>query len=395
MQKAITVIAAGGAGCRIMTKLKTMPQSSVLNLKAIDTDRQDLIASTLPASDTILAAEAWRRGKGCGGSIIDGQRAIASARSAIRTMLKDSELIFVIGGLGGGTATSGIPIILSEASALHIPTICIISMPFFSLESKVKSMTAEKALHEDIFPTADGVLALPNDLLFAAIAPETPIEEAFQLADQEFARTVLALSAILTGGNLFSTKLSDFCAILNKQKNTCAIGIGRATADTPDKIEKALGAMLNSPLLGGLDRISEADAVIFSVLGDASLSIGDAKNALECGKKLIPENAIFMSGAATSQHWENFLQLSIVAIKFDERDAARTVLSSEDTASLLPDMNTSKNTPVAPAQLDLPLGDTDKGIMQGTVAVTFNGMDLDIPTYIRRNLALTGAKQVK
>lgn len=389
MDEKLTVMAVGGAGCRIMAKLNSIPESAGLRLVAVDTDRQSLIDSTLPEQNTLLAAESWRGGKGCGGRVLDGQSAIANARSGIDAFLKDCQMLVIIGGLGGGTASGGIPIILREAGKLHIPTFCILSLPF-SMESISKSMAAEKALNENIFPAADAVVTLPNDLLFSMLPAETPVSESFALADSELARTVLALTGLLTSGNLFNSNFSDLCAVLNGRKNRCAIGIGVVKGDLPNRLDAAMSELLHSPLLGGADFLNEADAVVFTVLGGPELSLGEAKAAIETSKNFIADDARLITGAATSPAWAGLLQLSVLAIKFDERDNARSLLDIPGEESDIEAGNADPG-----VQLVFGFDSMEKGIMEGTCQVNFNGEDLDIPTFKRKNLIISGVKTAR
>ena len=386
MDKKLTIMAIGGAGCHIMAKLNALPESAGVKLIAVDTDRQALADSTLPIENTVLAAESWRCGKGCGGKVLDGQSAISNARSGIIALLQDCSMLVIIGGLGGGTASGGIPIVLREAGKLHIPTFCVLSLPF-SMESNLKTMAAEKALNENIFPAADAVVTLPNDLLFSMLPAETPFAESFALADSELARTILALTGLLTSGNLFNSNFSDLCSILNGRKNRCAIGVGVVKENIPDRLNAAMTELLHSPLLGGADFLNEADAVIFTVLGGPELSLGEAKAAIETGKKFIADDARMITGAATSPTWRGMLQLSVLAIKFDEREKARSLLEnpSDDDDIELENDTTGK-------QLELNFVNMEKGIMEGTCQVSFNGEDLDIPTFKRKSVVFPTTK---
>ena len=78
--KKITVMALGGAGCRILREIAKDPLSAGLELLAVDTDQEDLAATGLPQEKQILAGACWRNGAGCGGSPLDGQRAVAHER---------------------------------------------------------------------------------------------------------------------------------------------------------------------------------------------------------------------------------------------------------------------------------------------------------------------------
>ena len=87
----ITVLAIGGAGCRVMRRIAGEKQSGMLRCMAMDTDRAALENSGVPEECRLLAGERWRNGRGCGGNPLDGQRAVAHERARLEAMLAGSE----------------------------------------------------------------------------------------------------------------------------------------------------------------------------------------------------------------------------------------------------------------------------------------------------------------
>ncbi|MCQ2377748.1 MAG: hypothetical protein MJ016_00865 [Victivallaceae bacterium] len=396
MEKPIIVLAVGGAGCRILAEMQKMPEAAKLDMRALDTDRSALRSTRLPPEKTLLAAELWRNGRGCGGNVLDGQRAVAHERSAISAMLKDGALVVVIGGLGGGTASGGIPVVLSEAAKLHLPTFCVLTLPFL-MERPHRIAQAEKALNENIFSAADAVVTLQNDLLLAALPGETPLADAFRLADGEMARTVIALTGILTSGNLFCTSFGDFERLLKRGPSRCAIGVGVARREEcgNDCINTALENLLHSPLLGDPQNRTKADAAIITVLGGPELNLQDAKRALELAGKYLPDDAEVIVGAATSEEWRNLLQISLLCVSFDSREEERALLEEPSRLSRGRKKRVDRNGGGDTIQGVFTFDDNRKGVMEGTLPVMWNSEDLDVPTYKRRNLVIIGGKIVR
>ncbi|MCQ2353371.1 MAG: hypothetical protein MJ033_07860 [Victivallaceae bacterium] len=394
MEKPIIVLAIGGAGCRFLAQMREMPEKRNILPIAIDTDRKSLRETGLPEENTLLAAESWRNGRGCGGNILDGQRAVAHERPAIAALLKSGSMVVIAGGLGGGTASGGIPVVLSEAAKLHLPTFCILSLPF-AMEGSRRTAQAEKALHENIYSAADAVAALPNDLLFSSLDEKTPLAEAFQLADREMSRTVLALTTILTAGNLFSASFSDLAQLLQQGHSHCAIGVGVVTDSESgeDRIDRAVENLLHSPMLGGAERLLQADAVIFSVLGGPELSLKEAKTAMELAVKYTPANGEIFTGAATAEAWRGTFQITALAIKYDAREKEREILDSAAASTQRKRTKKSSSSDVEQGLFNF--DDNKKGVMEGTIPVLWNGEDLDIPAYKRRDCPITGGKVMR
>ena len=392
-QKKITVLGIGGTGCRIVGILRENPLSAPLRLLAIDSDSAGLERSGLPEEERLLAGARWRAGRGCGGSVLDGQRVVAHERSRIEKLLEGVPFLLVIGGLGGGTASGGMPVVLSVARKLEIPTLFFVSLPF-TLEGHSKRKIAEDTVKEELLGLADAVICLPNDLLFSVLESTTPLSNAFKLADQELSRTVLALTMVLLHGNLLAADFGNFITLLRRKKSFCSIGVGVASSeiDGESRGEAAMERLLHSPLLGGADKLGEADAVIFTLLGGPELSLGETKQLLElAGRQVKPETRLIV-GAATGEEWAGKLMLSAVTVRFDaESEASELLRSSSERA---PKRTRSAAAHAADAdQLILPLEPISKGVMERGPQVKWGNDDLDVPTFKRRNITIDNGKR--
>lgn len=388
--KSITVLGIGGSGCRIIGILRENPLSSPLRLLAMDTDSTGLERSGLPEESRLLAGARWRSGRGCGGSAMDGQSAVAHERSRIEALLIGTPFLLVVGGLGGGTASGGMPVVLSVARKLGVPTLFFVTLPF-TLEGHSKRKIAEDTVKTELLALADAVICIPNDLLFSVLSPTTPLSNAFKLADQELARTVLGLTMVLLHGNLLAADFGTFITILHRKKSFCSIGVGVASSETDGegRGEAAVERLLHSPLLGGADKLGEADAVILSLLGGPELSLGETRQLLELAGRQVKPDARLIAGAATGAEWAGKLMLSAVMVKFDEESEAGELLRGSPSKRPNERM---RSVPVA-HQLTLPLEPVSKGVMERGPQVKWGNDDLDIPTFKRRNLVVDSGKR--
>ena len=395
MLEKITILAVGGAGCRIMRLLKTLPGAENLHLLALDTDRAALEETGLPPENLLLAGELWRGGRGCGGDELDGQRAVAHERARLETFLRDSEFLVVVCGLGGGTASGGAPIVLSVAAKLKLPNFFVVTLPFM-LEGYRRRNLAERVLSESLFELSDAVVTLPDDLLFSTLTGDTPLATAFELADRECAGTVLALSAILSAGNLLNADLASFTTLLKRRKCQCSIGVGAlhtaeecSAADAPEKL---VSGVLASPLLGGPQVLKSADAVVVSMLGGNDLSIGEVRNTLGLIGRYIPERAQQLTAASAHPDWQGARQLCVLAVKYD----AETPVPETAPEARRPSARGEREREKAPEkteQLTLQFETVSKGIMERTTPVMWNNEDLDEPTFKRRNAVIDDGRR--
>ena len=397
-ERKMTILGLGGAGCRIIRQVSLTPGAEKLRLLALDSDTASLEESGLPPENRIIAGMNLRSGRGCGGNEIIGRSAVGVERPRLGRILEGTDILLVIGGLGGGLCTGGLPVILGIARHMHITTMLMLSLPF-AMEGYGRRKQADDRICSDLLPLADCLIALPNDLLFSTLPPETPLAQALELADVEMARTAMALSSILFAGNIFSADISNFSAML-KPNALCSLGVGVAPAGEENAVEKAVEKMMLSPLLGGPAELQRADAVIFTVIGGPQLSLGEAKKALDLANKQLDKSPgrIVLLGAGTAPEWQDFIQITALTVRYTDKTAVKAIAPVASVKSGAASRPASIQRKVAVAsdasfvQQTLELDTIDKGVMENTTPDFFNGEDLDIPTFKRRGIVVDPGK---
>ena len=381
-----------------MRVLRTLPGAESVRFLALDTDRASLEATGLPPEDLLLAGELWRGGRGCGGSELDGQRAVAHERPRLEAVLRDSKFLVVLCGLGGGTASGGAPVVLSVAARLKLPNLFIVTLPFM-LEGPRRRNLAEKVL-VDLFDVADAVVTLPDDLLFSTLPGDVPLAAAFEMADRECAGTALALSSVLGAGNLLNADTASLTALLKRRKSVCSIGVGIVRADdgcpAGEIPERLVSGMLASPLLGGPQVLKAADAAVVSMMGGNDLSLGDVKNTLELVAKYLPADAEQLTAASSRPDWQGARQLCVLTIKYSEPTPELHPRASASRPRPEPQRRPAAgggSSPRAGEQLEFELDPISKGIMERTTPVIWNNEDLDEPTFKRRKLVIDDGRR--
>ena len=392
-QQGLTVLGLGSVGAATAGRLQNLlPEGVAVRILAIDTDRNKLANTNIPPENRLLAAEDWRNGRGCGGEVLDGQRALAHERSAIEKLIGNPEFLLVTAALGGGTATGGAGIIQSICRKNDSPVIFLVTLPF-AQEGHSRRQTAEDAIRQDLLTGANAVLALPNDLLYSVLPPTTPVLQAYEMANRELAETALAITLLLTQNNLLAPETSDLTAILHRKKGFCSIGVGHANrTDGPDCCLKALENMLHSPLLGGTDKIWDADAVILSLIGGNDLSIGEVRQTLETAIEYIGPSAKVLSGASVEPAFGDRVMMCCITVKFDDaadESVVHTELPLPTAKTTTRKARQAKNKTPRPAansdQQVFAFENQSKGVMEKTQPVIWNGEDLDDPTWRRRS----------
>ena len=388
----VTLLGLGGAGCRIIRRISETPGVENLRLLAMDSDTESLEESGLPTENRIIAGMNLRSGRGCGGNEILGRSAAAVERPRLAKILEGTDILMVVGGLGGGMCSGGLPVILGVARHQHITTMLMLSLPF-AMEGYGRRKQADDRICSDLLPLADCLIALPNDLLFSTLPAETPLVQALALADVEMARTAVALSSILLAGNLFSADISSFSAML-KPNSLCSLGVGVVAADEENAVEKAVQKMMLSPLLGGPAELQRADMVVFTVIGGRQLSLGEAKSALDLANSQLDKSVErkVLLGAGTADKWDNLLQITALAVRYTDKKAKSSTPAETPVRRQSSGRKNFNAADSAFVQQTLDLDTVDKGIMENSSPDFFDGDDLDIPTFKRHGIVVDQGK---
>ncbi len=382
-EKKILILALGGSGVKTLNALSALPGIDGLTTLLLETDSD---SAAHCRADHILQAEAsWTSaGKhGCGGDPMKGERAFSRHRAELIQTLSGYDFIIVTGGLGGGTATGGVRAVASVIRNISIPAIFMLTTPF-SFESYARRNNAEQCLN-DLRDIVEVLIPLPNDLLFSTLPPDTEAEPAFEKAAQELAASVFGIAELFRSRKLIGPDYADFSATLKKAGNTCAFGCGRASQeDGLDRCAIALERMLESPFLGGMDRLNNCGALIVTMTG-GDLQLGEMKRTLENLTSLLPAGIPVSAGATINPGYHGNIQLSALAVYYD--------VPARSPEKPAPAQDTLWN--AAPRQSKqsfeqglLDLQSYSKGIFANCPPVKYKDEDLDIPTFQRRGISI-------
>ena len=386
--KRVLALGVGGAGCHIIRCLKAIAPESGLYTAVIDTDSMAL--KDHPADFQLAASSDWnlRIDSGCGGDIIRGERALARVRKKLIDLLNGYDMIVITAGLGGGTATGGLRTVASVLRELGTPSILLLTLPFLT-ENYSRRKNAEDCLNELIcFPNV--VLPIPNDLLYTRLPPETSAAQAMTLANAEMASTVAGIANLLKCDDFTGSDYGIFLNVLNKHKTTCAVGIGKSTdPEETDRTVSALQRVMDSPFLGGLETIKEADAALVILSGGSKMTLAEMKRSLEQCTALFPQGTEVMTGINTNTGDPDFFQLAVITIKYDESDPKsqkkkkRTMATAKRASAAT---NTVQDSSLPLFQGELGLTSLSRGVFTKFPTVKYKDEDLDIPTFQRRGL---------
>ena len=189
IQPKIKVIGVGSAGSNAV---KRMIEDGLTGIEfyVVNTDQQALNNSK-NATPVQIGANTTQ-GLGCGANPEIGKRSAEEDREKLRTVVADTDIVFVIAGMGGGTGAGASPLIASLAREQGALSVGIVSCPF-RFEGERRAEQAEYGLQE-LRENADSVVVVSNQQLLDSIEekqkPPITIREAFHLSDEMLRRSV-------------------------------------------------------------------------------------------------------------------------------------------------------------------------------------------------------------
>ncbi len=316
----IRVIGIGGGGSNAVNR---MIRAELMGVEfiAVNTDAQALLQSDAP--NKIRIGDKITRGLGAGGDPSIGQRAAEEDSEKIADALRDSDMVFITAGMGGGTGSGAAPVVAEIARDMGALTIGVVTKPF-QWEGARRRLNAEKSA-ELLRDKVDTLITIPNDRLKEVVSEETSIVDAFRVVDDVLRQGVQGISDLITVPGLINLDFADVRAVM-RSAGSALMGIGRASG--PDRAAEAAREAISSPLLEV--SISGAQGVLFNVTGGPSMGLFEIDEAAEIIKEMADPEANIIFGTVIDERMGEDLQITVIATGFDHnRQNAYPSVSAE------------------------------------------------------------------
>jgi cell division protein FtsZ len=285
---------------------------------ACNTDAQALLQSDAPHK--IRIGDKITRGLGAGGDANIGQRSAEEDSEKIADALRDSDMVFITAGLGGGTGSGAAPIVAEIAKDLGALTIGVVTKPF-AFEGTRRKLVAERAA-EELRAKVDTLITIPNDRLRDVVQKNTSMVEAFRFVDDVLRQGVQGISDIITVPGLINLDFADVRTVM-KDAGSALMGIGRASGD--NRALDATRQAIASPLLE--ININGAQGILFNISGSANLSLFEVTEAAEEIRAVADPEANIIFGTSFDERLGEEVMITVIATGFDagrKKDILRT-----------------------------------------------------------------------
>ena len=304
LKPSLTVMGIGGAGCNA---INNMIQSNLNNVDFIvaNTDAQAL-ENSLCYNRIQLGLEKTK-GLGAGADPMIGKDAAEESIDLISEELRNTNMLFLTAGLGGGTGTGALPVIASIAKKLGIVTVAIVSTPF-NFEGTKRMNLALQGL-EDVKNNVDTLLIIPNQNLFKVSNEQTSFAEAFKKADNVLFDGVKGLTDLITQPGLINLDFADVRTVIKEMGFAM---MGTAVAEGDNKAVEASNLALTNPLIENID-MNTAKGVIVNISGGSDMTLLEVDHAANIIRQSVNPEANIIFGSLIDESLQGKLKISIFA----------------------------------------------------------------------------------
>jgi cell division protein FtsZ len=315
----IRVIGIGGSGGNAVNHMVSSKVKGV-EFIAINSDAQDLHHSS--AKKKIHIGKNLTRGLGAGGNPTMGQKAAEETREEIANALKGSDMIFITGGMGGGTGTGASPVVARIARESGALTVGVVTKPFL-FEGQERMRLALQGI-EELKKEVDALITIPNDRLLAIVDKETSVSNAFEQCDDVLKQAVEGISDLITMPGIINVDFADIRSVM-ENAGSALMGVGISTGEK--RAEEAALAAINSPLLEV--SITGAKGVLFAIAGGEDLAMLEVQDAARVITESIDSHAKVIFGAVKDDKLKkNEIKVTVIATGFPEVEQHNAIPSS-------------------------------------------------------------------
>jgi len=422
------IFGVGNAGCNALEQLAPADFAGV-GLVALSTHARALAQCNVP--EKVALGYSLRRGLGTGGDPDQGRAAAERDATRLRAYCEGMDLVFILAGMGGGTGGGGAPVVARLAKEAGALVLAVVTLPF-DWEGPRRQRQAAECL-ERLRGVADSVVCVPNQKVFQLLDENTSVLDTFRLINDVLTQGVRGIWRLLSRTGLIRIDFTDLCAVTRDRHSAQVLAAAEAAGE--NRVRAVLEKLLTHPLMDDGQALAEADAVLVSLMGGPDLTMAEVRRVSEQIHRQCPDAQVIV-GAAVDPQLQDRLSLTLVAGHSPAADPAPAEPASGTAAAPAaaaapaegnaepqfetsffqapetprvpsrfvpppPDLTPERRAQIIaqktkgrgkgrsrPQQGVLPLEVVSKGRFEKSEPTVYRGEDLDVPTFVRRGMAL-------
>lgn len=303
----IKVVGIGGGGGNALNR---MIQSKLrgIDFVAINTDAQALHHSQ--ANKKVHIGKEATRGLGAGANPEVGRMAAEESEAEIYDALKNTDMVFITTGLGGGTGSGATPIVARIAKEIGALTVAVVTKPF-SFEGERRRKICEQGI-EEIKDKVDTLIIIPNDRILQIIDRKTSLLDAFGIVDDVLKQGVQGIADLVTVNGNMNLDFADVKTIM-QDAGSALMGIGQGQGD--NRAIDAVKQAIDSPLLEV--SITGARGVLINFTGGKDMGMHEVEEASKLIHDSVDPEANIIFGTVIDENMTGEIRVTLVATGFD------------------------------------------------------------------------------
>lgn len=388
-QTEVLLVGVGGGGCQALMRM-TRSWLEGPHALGIDSDQQALSACSL--ADILLAGQSSTKGGGAGGDLAAGRIAVEEILDSLRERLSRVDIVFLVVTLGGGTGTGAAPLIAEVAKEMGALVLSFAALPF-SFEGEGRQKQARLGLR-NLRAHSDALVVLPNDRLLEDDTKAETFVQSFAQSDHMVGVGVRALWKLMISPGVVNVGFADLRRIIEQTDGTCSFGYGAGGG--PLRVEQAMQQLLSNALTDRGAHLAKCGGMLVNIIGGEDLRIAEVQSIMTQLKGLARVGCDIVMGVNTESSMQNEVYVTILSAEEwlpqeDQNAESVTEAVGEEGASAK-DAGRRERKPrsrgprVEQGRFDLE--GRGKGRFKGVEPTLYRGQDLDVPTFIRKNIKI-------
>lgn len=306
----LKVVGVGGGGCNAIESMIKRGLTGV-EYVAINTDAQVLQKNS--ADHKIQIGVGLTKGLGAGADPEVGRKATEEDRDKIKSVLNNSDMVFVTAGMGGGTGTGGAPIIASIAKSIGALVIGIVTKPF-RWEGKKRMMNAETGIQE-LRQFVDSLIVIPNERILNILDSSVGALTAFDKPNEVLYEATRGIADIITVPGIINVDFADVRSVMN-QSGEALMGCGISSGE--NRSVEAAQKAISSPLLEGIS-IKGAKNILLNVTGSTNMTMQEIEEGNRVIYEAAGEEANVIFGLVNKDEMNEYISYTVIATGFSSK----------------------------------------------------------------------------
>lgn len=307
----IKVVGVGGGGGNAINR---MIENDVKGVEYITINTDSQVLRLSKSEYRLQIGKQLTKGLGAGADPSIGEQSALETEEEIRDMLKNSDMVFVTAGMGGGTGTGAAPVVARISQELGCLTVGIVTKPF-TFEGRKRMAQAVEGI-EKLRQYVDILIVIPNDKVLSEIDPGTSMLEAFKAVDHVLRRSVQGVAEIVTIPGVINLDFADVRNVMKGGGTTALMGIGVGQGE--NRAVEAARKAICSPLLE-IDINGATKAIVF-ITSDVDVSMDEVITVMNEIRSASTSELDIIYGTGFNMDLRGELIVTVVATGYESED---------------------------------------------------------------------------